>query len=143
MNEFGLSPYDAGQLTAPDGNKLQSTFANQPVVVPNDPDKIAALLPQSQCGQCGFPGCRPYAEAIAKGEADINQCPPGGEQGIQALADLLDREPKPLSAEHGVEKEQKTVVKQKLNKPVKSFRPRRIMTKILPHKMSLIDFQKI
>lgn len=80
--------------------------------VEGDPvvDKIDAILPQTQCGQCGYPGCRPYAEAIAKGEADINQCPPGGEAGIQALADLLDREPKPLSAEHGVEKQSKTVV---------------------------------
>jgi electron transport complex protein RnfB len=80
--------------------------------VEGDPvvDKIDAVLPQTQCGQCGYPGCRPYAEAIAKGEADINQCPPGGEAGILALADLLDREPKPLSAEHGVEKEQKTAV---------------------------------
>lgn len=80
--------------------------------VEGDPvvDKIDAILPQTQCGQCTYPGCRPYAEAIAKGEADINQCPPGGEQVILALADLLDREPKPLSAEHGVEKEQKTVV---------------------------------
>jgi len=51
--------------------------------VEGDPvvDKIDALLPQTQCGQCGFPGCRPYAEAIAAGEADINQCPPGGEHG--------------------------------------------------------------
>ena len=47
--------------------------------------------------QCGFPGCRPYATAIAKGEADINQCPPGGEVTIIALADLLDRDPKPLN----------------------------------------------
>lgn len=80
--------------------------------VEGDPvvEKIDAILPQTQCGQCTYPGCRPYAEAIAKGEADINQCPPGGEQVIIALADLLDREPKPLSAEHGVEKEQKTVV---------------------------------
>lgn len=80
--------------------------------VEGDPvvDKIDAILPQTQCGQCGYPGCRPYAEAIARGEADINQCPPGGEAGIQALADLLDREPKPLSAEHGVEKQSKTVV---------------------------------
>ena len=48
--------------------------------VEGDPlvDKIDAVLPQTQCGQCSFPGCRPYAEAIAKGEADINQCPPGG-----------------------------------------------------------------
>lgn len=65
---------------------------------------IDSLLPQTQCGQCGFPGCRPYAEAIARGEADINQCPPGGENTIKALADLLGCEPKPLSAEHGQEK---------------------------------------
>jgi len=67
-------------------------------------DRIDALLPQTQCGQCHYPGCRPYAEAIAKGEADIHQCPPGGEAGIRALAALLGREPKPLSPEHGVEK---------------------------------------
>ena len=48
--------------------------------------RIDALLPQTQCAQCGYPGCRPYAEAIARGEADINQCPPGGEDGIRALA---------------------------------------------------------
>jgi electron transport complex protein RnfB len=67
-------------------------------------DAIDRILPQTQCGQCGFPGCRPYAEAIARGDADINQCPPGGEAGIRALAELLGREPKPLDADHGVEK---------------------------------------
>jgi electron transport complex protein RnfB len=74
--------------------------------VEGDPlvEKIDAVLPQTQCGQCGFPGCKPYATAIAKGDADINQCPPGGEEGIRKLADLLGREVKPLSAEHGVEK---------------------------------------
>jgi len=71
--------------------------------VEGDPlaEKINAILPQTQCGQCGYPGCRPYAEAIARGEADINQCPPGGEAGVVKLADLLGRDPKPLSAEHG------------------------------------------
>lgn len=73
-------------------------------------DKIDAVLPQTQCGQCGFPGCRPYAEAIARGDADINQCPPGGEEGVIALADLLGVEPKPLSAEHGVEKPKSVAV---------------------------------
>jgi electron transport complex protein RnfB len=63
--------------------------------------QINAVLPQTQCGQCRYPGCRPYAEAIARGEADINQCPPGGEAGVRALADLLGREPKPLNPEHG------------------------------------------
>jgi electron transport complex protein RnfB len=66
-------------------------------------DQIDAVLPQTQCGQCNFPGCRPYAEAIANGEADINQCPPGGEAGIAALADLLGVEAKPLNEENGVE----------------------------------------
>lgn len=65
-------------------------------------DEINAVLPQTQCGQCGYPGCRPYAEAIADGEA-INKCPPGGEAGIQALADLLDVEAIPLDEEHGEE----------------------------------------
>jgi Na+-translocating ferredoxin:NAD+ oxidoreductase subunit B len=50
---------------------------------------IDELLPQTQCAQCGFPGCRPYAEAIAAGEAAINQCPPGGDSTIEALAALL------------------------------------------------------
>ena len=72
--------------------------------VEGDPvaDKIDALLPQTQCGQCGYPGCRPYAEAMAKGEADINQCVPGVEVGIIALSDLLGRDPKPLNPENGV-----------------------------------------
>jgi electron transport complex protein RnfB len=65
-------------------------------------DDIDNLLPQTQCGQCGHPGCRPYATAIAAGEA-INKCPPGGEATISALADLLDVEALPLDAEHGVE----------------------------------------
>jgi electron transport complex protein RnfB len=79
--------------------------------VEGDPivDQIDALLPQTQCGQCTYPGCRPYAEAIAKGEAEINQCPPGGEATIQALADLLGRDPLPLNEEHG-EHTGKTVV---------------------------------
>jgi electron transport complex protein RnfB len=59
-------------------------------------DKIDAILPQTQCGKCGYPGCRPYAEAIANKEADINHCPPGGEEGIRELADLLGVEFKPF-----------------------------------------------
>jgi electron transport complex protein RnfB len=66
--------------------------------------KIDAILPQTQCGQCGYPGCKPYATAIAAGEADINQCPPGGEEGIRKLAELLGVDPKPLNAEHGAPK---------------------------------------
>jgi electron transport complex protein RnfB len=67
-------------------------------------DRIDALLPQTQCEQCGYHGCRPYAEAIARGEAEINQCPPGGAAGIAKLAALLGRPPLPLNPAHGVEK---------------------------------------
>jgi len=67
-------------------------------------DRIDALLPQTQCEQCGYHGCRPYAEAIARGEAEINQCPPGGAAGIAKLAELLQRPPLPLNPEHGMEK---------------------------------------
>ena len=68
------------------------------------PDRIDAILPQTQCEQCGYHGCRPYAEAIARGEAAINQCPPGGAAGIAKLAALLQRPVLPLNPEHGVEK---------------------------------------
>jgi electron transport complex protein RnfB len=68
-----------------------------------DAAAIDALLPQTQCTRCGFPGCRPYAEAIARGEADINQCPPGGTAVIEHLAELLGRAPKPLDPTHGSE----------------------------------------
>jgi electron transport complex protein RnfB len=67
-------------------------------------EQIDRLLPQTQCGQCGYPGCKPYATAIANDEADINQCPPGGDAGVQALARLLGREAKPLNPDNGVEK---------------------------------------
>ena len=66
--------------------------------------RIDALLPQTQCEQCGFHGCRPYAEAMARGEAPINRCPPGGAAGIAKLASLLDTPALPLDPGHGVEK---------------------------------------
>ena len=66
-------------------------------------DEIDALLPQTQCTRCGYQGCRPYAEAIARGEAEINRCPPGGAATIAALAGLLSRETLPLDAACGVE----------------------------------------
>jgi electron transport complex protein RnfB len=59
-------------------------------------ERIDALLPQTQCAQCRYPGCRPYAEAIASGEAEIDRCPPGGDATVRALAELLDREPRRL-----------------------------------------------
>ncbi|WP_024459489.1 electron transport complex subunit RsxB [Marinimicrobium sp. LS-A18] len=70
--------------------------------------QIDDLLPQTQCGQCGYPGCRPYAQAIANGDA-INKCPPGGQATINSLADLLDVEAPTLDAEHGEESEAKKV----------------------------------
>ena len=81
-------------------------FASVRFKVESDPivDKVDSILPQTQCGQCGFAGCRPYAEAIASGEADINRCPPGGETVILALSDLLGVDPKPLDEEVGEEK---------------------------------------
>ncbi len=55
-------------------------------------ERVNELLPQTQCGQCGYPGCRPYAQAIVAGDADINLCPPGGEETVARLAALLGRE---------------------------------------------------
>jgi len=71
----------------------------------NRTEEILSALPQTQCGQCNYSGCRPYAEAIVCGEADINQCPPGGTATIKILADLLGRQIKPLNPENGQQKE--------------------------------------
>lgn len=78
---------------------IQFKVESNPIV-----EKIDALLPQQQCGKCTYPGCRPYAEAIANGEAEINQCPPGGESTMLALAELLDKDPKPLDGDDNVDK---------------------------------------
>ncbi len=67
-------------------------------------DQIHSLLPQTQCGQCGFKGCKPYAEAIAGGRADINQCPPGGDDAIADLSQLLGVPAKPLNPLFGEHK---------------------------------------
>ncbi len=67
-------------------------------------DQIEDLLPQTQCTKCGYPACRPYAEAIAEGRAEINQCPPGGAEGIARLAALLQRKVIPLNPLNGVER---------------------------------------
>lgn len=79
-------------------------FAAIKFKVQGDPivEQIDELLPQTQCGQCGFPGCKPYAEAIANGE-EINKCPPGGEATIKNIAGLLGVEAKPLNEAHGEE----------------------------------------
>jgi electron transport complex protein RnfB len=71
---------------------------------------INALLPQTQCGQCGYAGCQPYAEAIARHEVPINQCPPGGAATIRNLADLLGEDPLPLNPAIGHEQPPQVVV---------------------------------
>lgn len=63
--------------------------------------RLDGVLPQTQCRQCGHAGCRPYAEALVRGEAEINQCPPGGEAGVRALARILRVEYKPLNPAYG------------------------------------------
>jgi len=65
--------------------------------------RILDALPQTQCTRCGYPDCRAYAEAIATGQADINQCPPGGQVGVERLARITERPALPLSAAHGTE----------------------------------------
>jgi electron transport complex protein RnfB len=79
-------------------------FAAVKFKVEGDPlvEQIDEILPQTQCGQCGYPGCKPYAEAIANGD-DINKCPPGGDATIVKLANLMGVEPTSLDAAHGQE----------------------------------------
>ncbi|MEM5342677.1 electron transport complex subunit RsxB [Paraburkholderia azotifigens] len=67
-------------------------------------DLIEDLLPQTQCTKCGYPDCRAYAEAIARGEASYNQCPPGGAEGVARLAKLLGKPVIPLNPDNGVER---------------------------------------
>jgi len=73
-------------------------------------ERIDALLPQTQCTKCGYPSCRRYADAIATGEADINQCPPGGDATIRGLAGLLGREVRPLNPRNGIEQPRRVAV---------------------------------
>jgi electron transport complex protein RnfB len=70
--------------------------------MPLTPEAIDAWLPQTQCTRCGYPRCRAYAEAIAAGCADFNQCPPGGDVTVAALAQLLGTTPKPLNPAFGM-----------------------------------------
>jgi electron transport complex protein RnfB len=81
-------------MCAPGGNAVSDA---------RDAVLIDALLPQTQCTRCGYSGCMPYAEAIASGAADINQCPPGGAATIRALSRLLGVEFRPLNPANGRE----------------------------------------
>ena len=75
-------------------------FASKKFKVEGNPiiDQVETLLPQTQCGQCGYPGCRPYAEAIANGDK-INKCPPGGTATMEKIAELMGVEPEALGEE--------------------------------------------
>ena len=90
-----------GGLTAMIGVVLSLGAARLPADRDTLAARIDALLPQTQCAQCGFPGCRPYAEAIAAGNAAINQCAPGGDLTIRAIAELLGQQPRPLNPAFG------------------------------------------
>ncbi|EKY3198125.1 electron transport complex subunit RsxB [Cronobacter turicensis] len=76
-------------------------YASRRFAAEEDPvvDQVDELLPQSQCGQCGYPGCRPYAEAVANNGEQINRCVPGGEPVMQKIATLLNVEPQPLDGD--------------------------------------------
>lgn len=102
MNAVGLAVlalFPIGGLLA-----LASLAWRHAATEPDADDELAAridaLLPQTQCGRCGHPGCRPYARAIAAGEP-FNRCPPGGNETIAALAELLGATPRPLDPAHG------------------------------------------
>ena len=82
---FGLLLAVASKLFKVEGNPLEAS--------------IDQLLPQTQCGQCGFPGCKPYAHAVVSGEADVNHCVPGGERVMLQIADLMGVEPKAIEEE--------------------------------------------
>ena len=77
-----------------------SAVAHDP---PDLVERLDRLLPQTQCGQCGFAGCRPYAEAMARGEAGIDHCPPGGDAGALALARLLGLPALPYDRSRGLQ----------------------------------------
>jgi electron transport complex protein RnfB len=88
----------AGRHAIPGAAKAPSLFSMSTATLA---DHIDALLPQTQCTKCGYDGCRPYAAAIARGEAEINRCPPGGESGMRALAALLGKPALPLDTSRG------------------------------------------
>jgi Na+-translocating ferredoxin:NAD+ oxidoreductase subunit B len=79
------------------GVLLTRAAARLPLDRDSDVERVNSLLPQIQCGQCGLPGCRPYAEALVQGTAEIDQCPPGGQATVQALAELLGHRPRQAS----------------------------------------------
>lgn len=79
-------------------------------MTPDLTERLDRLLPQTQCRQCGYSGCRPYAEAMAAGDADVDRCPPGGDAGARALAHVLKTAPKPFDSSRGVHAPAQVVV---------------------------------
>ncbi|ASK92993.1 MULTISPECIES: Rnf electron transport complex subunit RnfB [Xanthomonas] len=75
-----------------------------PAPAPDLVERLDRLLPQTQCGQCGYDGCRPYAQAMADGQATIDHCPPGGDAGARALAQVLGVPPRPYDRSRGAHK---------------------------------------
>ncbi|WP_349657332.1 Rnf electron transport complex subunit RnfB [Xanthomonas sp. 10-10] len=75
-----------------------------PVSAPSLVERLDRLLPQTQCGQCGYDGCRPYAQAMADGLADVDHCPPGGDAGARALAQALEVPARPFDRSRGAHK---------------------------------------
>lgn len=73
-------------------------------------ERLDRLLPQTQCGQCGYAGCRPYAEAMARGEVGVDRCPPGGDAGARALAHVLGVPPRPYDRSRGAHTSARAVV---------------------------------
>ena len=84
------------------GALLAVTGRRMPQQSDSPVERVNALLPQTQCGQCGYTGCRPYAEAIVAGDAHINQCAPGGNSTVTALADLLGRPTDTVNPNYGI-----------------------------------------
>ncbi|MCC4604597.1 Rnf electron transport complex subunit RnfB [Xanthomonas campestris pv. badrii] len=80
------------------------TDTAMPVPTPDLVERLDRLLPQTQCGQCGYDGCRPYAQAMADGHAGVDHCPPGGDAGARALAQLLGVPARPYDRSRGAHK---------------------------------------
>lgn len=98
ITSIAIAIFTLGMLAAIFGSLLG--YSSVRFKVKSDPivEELDAILPQTQCGQCGYPGCKPYAQAIANGE-DINKCPPGGEAVMLQLAERMGIEPQILEAE--------------------------------------------
>ena len=71
-------------------------------------EQIDKILPQTQCGQCGYPGCKPYADALAAGEADVNLCVPGGTEVMILISEITGLEPKEMDAADDIVKIKET-----------------------------------